>query len=138
MCTLYFGKTTKYIGFFDRRTGSIEMNSSKFMNNWKTTDLFYLNLTTTFKQKMLPKPFPNTFCDEQLFPKCLALSLQGIDKSYSIVLILLSIVAFWFEKKYYRILRIIHLTLAIARATDIIRQYPRPLVRFAHSPASSQ
>ena len=39
--------------------------------------------------------------------------------------------------KKYRILRIIPVTLAIARATDIIRQYPRSLVRFAHLPAQS-
>ena len=34
-------------------------------------------------------------------------------------------------------MRIIPVTLAIARATDIIRQYPRSLVRFAQSPARS-
>ena len=34
-------------------------------------------------------------------------------------------------------MRIIPVTLAIARATDFIRQYPRSLVRFAHSPARS-
>ena len=39
--------------------------------------------------------------------------------------------------KKYRIMRIIPVTLAIARATDIIRQYPRSLIRFAHSSARS-
>ena len=40
-------------------------------------------------------------------------------------------------RQKYRILRIKPVTLAIARTTDIIRQYPRSLIHFAHSPACS-
>ena len=40
-------------------------------------------------------------------------------------------------QQQYRILRIIPVTLAIARATSIIRQYPRSFIHFAHSPARS-